>query len=176
MIVTLRPLARDEIDQIWTIDRSEVIHNIYTLDRGVLILKPAFCDARGWPPGEVETSMPLFHACFDRGGAFHGMFDELRLIGAIVIDSNFLGPNRDQLQVKFLYVSQGYRARGVGKCLLEHARTTARKRGAKHLYVSSTPSENTVNFYRRLGCVVAAEPDPELLALEPDDIHFLCAV
>jgi hypothetical protein len=24
----------------------------------------------------------------------------------------------------------------------------------------------------RLGCVVAEEPDPELFALEPDDIHL----
>jgi hypothetical protein len=44
------------------------------------------------------------------------------------------------------------------------------------MYISATPSENTVNFYMRLGCEIASEPDPELLAREPEDIHLECAV
>ncbi len=31
-----------------------------------------------------------------------------------------------------------------------------------------------VNFYLRLGCTVAAEPDPELFELEAEDIHLEC--
>jgi hypothetical protein len=50
----------------------------------------------------------------------------------------------------------------------------ARQRGARRLYISSTPTESTVNFYLRLGCKVAREPDPALLALEPEDIHLTC--
>ena len=48
----------------------------------------------------------------------------------------------------------------------------ARKLGAKKLYISATPSENTVNFYLHLGCVLAKEMDPELFELEPEDIHL----
>ena len=48
----------------------------------------------------------------------------------------------------------------------------ARRRGAEWMYISATPSENTIGFYLRLGCRVALEPDPELFELEPEDIHL----
>jgi hypothetical protein len=44
------------------------------------------------------------------------------------------------------------------------------------LYISATPSENTINFYLRSGCRVTAQLDPELFALEPKDIHLECDV
>jgi hypothetical protein len=31
-----------------------------------------------------------------------------------------------------------------------------------------------VRFYQGCGAVLATPPDPALLALEPDDIHFVC--
>ncbi len=40
------------------------------------------------------------------------------------------------------------------------------------MYISVTPSENTVSFYIYLGCVLATEIDQELFALEPEDIHI----
>jgi hypothetical protein len=62
-----------------------------------------------------------------------------------------------------------------GTQLFEAARVAARTRRGV-LYVSATSTENTVNFYLQRGCVLAQRPDPELLALEPDDIHLVCAV
>ncbi len=50
MIIT-RELRRDEIAQIWKIDRREVIENVYYLENGALILKPEHYDMQGWPPG-----------------------------------------------------------------------------------------------------------------------------
>ena len=35
-----RELQREEIKQVWTIDRSEVIENTYTLKNGILVPKP----------------------------------------------------------------------------------------------------------------------------------------
>ena len=40
------------------------------------------------------------------------------------------------------------------------------------LYIAATPSENTVNFFMRLGCDLAAEINQELFAFEPEDIHL----
>ena len=56
------------------------------------------------------------------------------------------------------------------------AKAEARARGAKRLYVSATPSENTIDLYRRVGCVVTKKVEPALLALEPKDIHLECEV
>src|SRR5262245_25761061 len=164
----IRLLARDEIEQIWTIDRREVVENIYYLQDGRLVLKPDYFDIPGWPPGEAEQYTLRLYACFDRGGVFYGAFDQARLIGEVVVDNIFLGPQRDQLQLKMLHVSRDYRKHGLGVLLFEKAREVARARGAKSLYISATPSENTIHFYQRRGAVLTPYPDPELLALEPD--------
>jgi predicted N-acetyltransferase YhbS len=80
------------------------------------------------------------------------------------------------VQLTFLHVSRAYRDHGLGARLFAGARTIARARGARGLYVSATPSEHTIGFYLRMGCRVLAEPDPELFALEPEDIHLECEV
>lgn len=140
------------------------------------MLRPDPVDVRGWPPGEAEHHVALHEACYERGGTFLGAFDGDRLVGVAVLDTVPLGAQRDQLQLTFLHVSHDYRGQGLGARLFEEMRTLARARGARYLYVSATPSENTVRFYQRRGCIVAPEPDPELLALEPEDIHFICPV
>jgi hypothetical protein len=48
----------------------------------------------------------------------------------------------------------------------------ARELGARRLYISSTPSENTVRFYLRRGCRVTDDVDAALFKLEPKDIHL----
>lgn len=171
-----RDLSREEVQSLWTIDRSETIERVYTLENGVLVLRPGAFDLRGWPPGEAEKYTPLLEDCHDRRGWLYGLFDDGRLIAAAVLDSRFIGKRRDQLQLKFLHVSRSHRGRGLGRDLFARASAEARRRGASGLYVSATPSQHTVDFYLHLGCTVAAEPDAELLALEPDDIHFLCAL
>ncbi len=169
-----RVLSREQIREIWSIDRSEVIDAIYYLEDGALVLKPEHHDVRGWPPGMAESSTPILEDCYDGGGWFCGLYDGPRLAGVAVLDGELMGNNKDQLQLMFLHVSRPYRDQGLGHRLFNAARKEARKRGAKGLYVSATPSEHTVEFYLGLGCRVTAEPDPELFALEPEDIHFEC--
>lgn len=173
---TTRLLTRDEIELIWTIDRSEMIESIYQIVDGALVLQQHHFAAHGWPPNEAAIYTPLLEDCYDKGGWFCGMFDGPRLIGVVVLENQFIGKQADQLQLKFLHVSHGYRDQGLGRQLFELARQEARRRGARRLYVSATPSEHTINFYLRRGCRVTGEPDPELFRLEPDDIHLECAV
>jgi len=175
-VLTLRNLSREEIAQVWSIDRTEVVDNVFHLENGSLVLRSEHHDLHGWPPGEAEHNTPMLLECFDRGGWCHGQFDDARLVGAAILESRFIGPRRDQLQLKFLHVSKAYRRQGVGRRLFELAKAVARENGAKRLYISATPSENTVKFYLRSGCRVTKQPDPELLALEPEDIHLECDV
>lgn len=169
-----RALARDEIELVWTIDRSELIDDIYRLRNGSLVREAAHFDVRGWPPGEAEKYTPLLQSCYDRGGVFTAAFDGRTLAGVAVLDTLWRGPGRDLLQLEFLHVSRPYRGQGLGRRLFAQAQAAARARGARGLYVSATPSTHTVAFYRDLGCEPIAEPDPELFALEPEDIHLVC--
>jgi predicted N-acetyltransferase YhbS len=171
-----RLLTRDEIPLVWTIDRSEVIDTIYYFEAGRLQRRAEHYDVRGWPPGEAEKYTPILEACHDEGGWFHGLFDVGRLVGAAVLSAHFIARSGDPMQLKFLHVSSAYRRQGRGQGLFRLAQEEAARRGAGSLYISATPSQNTIDFYLRLGCTVTKEPDPELFDLEPEDIHLECAL
>jgi predicted N-acetyltransferase YhbS len=168
----IRPLQREEISLIWQIDRREVIHNIYHLRDGELVLVPEYFDMQGWPPGEAEHYTPILMDCFDRGGTFWDALENGKLVGTGILESKFMGAKHDTLQLKFLHVSSSQRKQGLGTKLFKLAVEKARSLDARKLYISATPSENTINYYTRLGCVLATEIDPELFALEPEDIHL----
>ena len=169
----MRLLTRDEVELIWTIDRSEIHHHTYEVQGQQLVRTPNYFEVPGWRSDAAEKETPVLLDCFDRGGTFLGAFDTKALIGMSVLESARVGRAGDQMQLAYLYVSRAYRGRGVGKQLFEAALSFAREAGAKALYVSATPTENTVDFYLNRGCVLAPEPDPRLLAAEPDDIHLL---
>jgi hypothetical protein len=59
-------------------------------------------------------------------------------------------------------------ARGVRRYL----QVVARRAGDTEIVVSATPSGNTVRFYLGRGYRPMALPLPELLELEPDDVHI----
>jgi predicted N-acetyltransferase YhbS len=168
----IRELTRAEVERVWEIDRREVIEKVYHMRDGRLILEPAFYDMQGWPPGEAKLYTPILLDCFDRGGFFCGAFDGNAMAGVAILESRFIGNRADQLQLKFLHVGKPYRRTGLGKTLFKRAAQRAKELGAKKLYISATPSENTIGFYMRLGCTLAGEVDAELFALEPQDIHL----
>lgn len=170
--ITFRRLIRGEVEAVWTIDRGELVENVYHHEGGRLVLKPERYDMKGWPEGELELYTPILIDCHDRGGVFEGAFDQGQLVGVCVLESKFIGRRKDQLQLKFLHVTRSHRGRGLGVELFQRAVRTAREMGARRLYVSSTPSENTVGFYLNRGCVVTDDVDSELFELEPRDIHL----
>ncbi|MGE5072864.1 MAG: GNAT family N-acetyltransferase [Anaerolineae bacterium] len=174
--LTVRNLTREEVTRLWEIDRGEQIENIYYLEDGELVLKPEHYDVQGWPPGEPELYTPILLECFDRGAWMYGVFDGDALVAMVTLDTVFIGPRHDLLQLKQLHVGRAHRGFGLGRRLFEMAREKARSLGAKGLYISATPSEHTINFYLRLGSTVTPVPDPELFALEPEDIHLECPV
>lgn len=170
--MNIRHLQREEIPLIWKIDRREVIENVYYLHEGKLVLELEHYDMRGWPPGEAEHYTPILLDCYDRGGTFWGAFENDKLIGVAILESKFIGSQQNTLQLKFLHTSHDYRKQGLGTKLFNLAVEKAKALGAKKLYISATPSEHTVNYYLRLGSFLATEIDPELFALEPEDIHL----
>jgi predicted N-acetyltransferase YhbS len=170
--VQIRELERQEVRDIWSIDRAEVIDAVYSREGGELVLKSIHHDVKGWPPGEPERYGPILLDCFDHGGTFYGAFDDEILIGAAVLESRFIGWENDQLQLKFLHVSRRHRRGGLGRTLFDKAVAKASELGARRLYISATPSENTVRFYLRRGCRVTDDVDPALFELEPEDIHL----
>ena len=170
----IRPLDAAEWDDVWGIDRSERVEHLVRHRDGALVREPHPQDVPGWPDGEPEHYAPLLRDCRDHGGSAWGAFADERLVGAAVLEARFIGRVHDRLQLKFLHVSRSERGTGLGRALFDIAADHARGAGARGLYVSATPTGNTIDFYLRLGCRVADDVDPDLFALEPEDIHLVC--
>ena len=69
-------LSRQQLDQLWEIDRSEIIDTLYRLDNGQLRAYQEYYDVRGWDPHDRQVYTPIHEACYDRGGIFFAFFDD----------------------------------------------------------------------------------------------------
>ncbi|MBV8084939.1 MAG: GNAT family N-acetyltransferase [Chloroflexi bacterium] len=105
----------------------------------------------------------------DRGGIAWGAFAGERLVGIGVVVPH-LRPGLAQLA--FLHVTAAVRGTRIGGRLSEQLEHIARAAGDAEMVVSATPTGNTVRFYLGRGFQPMPEPLPELLALEPEDVHM----
>ncbi len=48
-------LSRQQLDQLWEIDRSEIIDTLYRLDNGQLRAYREYYDVRGWDPHDRQV-------------------------------------------------------------------------------------------------------------------------
>ena len=170
-----RVLARAEAAKLAQIDRTELINGIYKMREGTLVLVDEHHDVAEWCPTDKLRRIGSLQENYDKGATLYGAFDGDTLVGLSVLAHTLLASGDRRLNLAGLWVSYPYRNRGVGAQLVRHAAQEARQRGARHLYVSASPSENTVRFYMSLGLRLACPPDPFLLQKEPEDIHLeLC--
>jgi GNAT superfamily N-acetyltransferase len=172
--VAIRDLSRDEFPRVGEIDRTERIEARFEQRGAELVARTGSFDASPWDPdGRGEHSVHsqlqalVFHA--DRGGIGLGAFSGKRLVGIGMVVPH-IQPSIAQLA--WLHVSHGFRAAGLGSRLAADLEQVARRAGDTEIVVSATPSENTVRFYMGRGYRPMAQPLPELVELEPEDIHM----
>lgn len=75
-----------------------------------------------------------------------------------------------------LFISEEYRNQGIGKELVSMCKSQAALFGAKKIYLCSASAEDTIAFYKKLGCKAATERNEELFAEDPNDIQLELAV
>jgi GNAT superfamily N-acetyltransferase len=167
-----RLLSREENNLLKEIDRGEIIERIYRYRDGKLVLEDVYIDVKGWHPMEVREYIEALNDIHDRGGIIYGAFDGEAICGIGALDSKFFGSESNYLKLDKLYISRGYRGKGIGRKLVEILGSKAKEMEAEKLYISATPFENTVRFYLGTGCVPAEEYIEELWNMEPEDIHL----
>jgi len=168
----IRLAAREEIEKVGNIDRGETVERIYYLINGKLKLKKEHYDIPPWNSDKVKEHISRLYKLYDNGGFVYGAFDNEKIVGIATITNKFIGKNNDQLQLEFLHVGKNYRKKGIGKKLVNKTKLKAKELGAKKLYISSIPSQSTVDFYMHLGCEITRDTNKELFELEPGDIHL----
>ena len=172
--ITITRLKPGEIERIAELDRSEHVTRAYEVEAAVLTQTEVDWKVPNWfISGDGDHSLSeqiaFCRSHLDQGGVLLGAINDHLLAGIAVVRPKLRG---DMAQLVFLHVSRGFRRHGIGKRLMHEACDIARSAGARHIYVSAVPSESAVGFYLSQGCRLAELVDPELYALEPEDIHL----
>ena len=172
--VDIRRLERSELDRVGEIDRTEHIDVLYAQHGTQLVEQLGDWSSPAWDPdGDGEHSVERQRQALDRyaaaGGIALGGFARGRLVAIGVVVPHL---RTEIAQLAYLHVSAPFRATGVGTRLSEGLDVIARDVGDSQMVVSATPSQHTVRFYLARGFRVMADPLPELVALEPDDVHM----
>lgn len=173
--ISITRMTPDELHRISELDRSEHVTIAYEIKDGTLVQVEVDWHVPTWfVDGDDEHSlseqMAFCHSHLDQGGVMLGAFRDDLLVGAAIVQPRL---REDMAQLPFLHVSQGFRRQGIAKRLMREACTIARDVGARRMYISSIPSSSAVGFYLAQGCELAKEVDPDLYALEPEDIHLI---
>jgi GNAT superfamily N-acetyltransferase len=174
----IRDLARDELTRVGEIDRTERIDVLFEQHGATLVPRGGAWSAPAWDPdGHGEHSVHAQHRALehyaDEGGIARGAFSNDRLVGIGVVVPHI---RPAMAQLAYLHISRDCRSAGIGRRLSVDLELIARRAGDTEIVVSATPSENTVRFYLSRGYRPMAQPLPELLELEPDDIHMSKAI
>jgi ribosomal protein S18 acetylase RimI-like enzyme len=174
-MITYRYMTESELSKIAEIDRTEVIRVGYEARDGELIEKAVVWDSPNFAPdgdGEhaVASQIKFCRSHMAKGAISVGAFDD-ETLAAIGVLTPEIRPALAQLA--YLHVSAAYRRRGIGSAITRQLLEHARAQGSKWVYVSATPSESAVGFYKSFGFDLVEEPLPELHELEPDDIHMI---
>ena len=167
-----RELKKNEFDKFNEINRAETINQIYYYRKGKLELRNEIHEVPDLSSDQKQEFINSFHELHNNGGFLYAAFEDSKLVGMGTLDIRSIGSNKDQINLKGLWVSQRYRKRGVAKTLIEMVKQKANELGVRKLYVSATPSRNTVDFYLKRGFILAKELDKQLFELEPEDIHM----
>lgn len=129
-------LSRQQLDQLWEIDRSEIIDTLYRLDNGQLRAYREYYDVRGWDPHDRQVYTPIHEACYDRGGIFFAFFDDEQMIAAAALDTLPRGMNGELRQLLFFLCRGGKARPGLGAATVSVCPApAARNGGVRPLYL-----------------------------------------
>jgi ribosomal protein S18 acetylase RimI-like enzyme len=174
-VIVIRQMRSIEMGRIAEIDRSEHVTLGYFFRDGKLEAEEVDWQVPRWftdgrPEHSVQEKVEAWKPYVERDGLMFGAFDRHLLVGMAILRPKL---TEEMAQLVVLHVSRDYRRQGIATRLSELVYRLALEMGAKEIYVSATPSESAVGFYRRQGFRLAEKVDKELYALEPEDIHMI---
>ena len=165
-LATKDNFARDSLRDF---RRHQVVTRVFRLQEGRMTLADApFTD--DWDAARrVEKAEEILSGRFVTYCAFDGD----RVVGEIMLIPR---PDKGRLIIDSFHVSEDYRRRGIGSALLEAARREAQKRGARALYASCCPAEETIRFYTAMGFCPSPDPISSCVEDEPYDLQMECEI
>lgn len=125
-----------------------------------------------WGAAEYEELVRCLKNTVNTGGVVYAAFEGERLLGFSSVESEFLGSQKQYLELSSIHISEEFRGKGIGKQLFNRAREWAKNHGAKKLYISAHSSVESQAFYKAVGCREAEEYSAPHVEKEPCDCQL----
>lgn len=164
--IIFRSMDLSEKRRFAEVDRTESIGQIYRQKGSSLERVDVDWSIPQWSITEKLTEWEVY---LQDECVLWGAFARGKLVGFCVYKPNL---EEGTGQLALLHISSDYRRRGIGQRLAELLIAHAEIQGDRELYVTSSPTVSTVEMYKSLGFRPTDRPIPELIELEPYDIHL----
>ena len=169
--ILYRQLEREECERIREIDASQYISRAWREFDGARRLVEINYHDPDFPNG-YENHLAALRKTIETGGIALGAFAGGKLIGFCCVNPDIFGEKYRYILLDQIFISLEHRGRGIGKQLFMQAAAEAKKFGAEKLYICAGSSEETIAFYRALGCDDAEEINQELYQGDTRDIQM----
>ena len=171
MDILYRPLEQYECERIREMDASQYIQNAWRDVNGIKQLVEINWQENDFPNG-YEYHLSALKNTFVSDGFVIGAFYNEILVGFGSVNRQIFGNRFKYVLLDQIFISNGYRRKGIGKSLFTHAADKARLWGADKLYICAGSAEDTISFYLALGCVDAQEINQEFFKNDIRDIQL----
>ena len=168
-----RKFKLEEADRIAEIDATHFIKNVWRMkeetgEYGLVEINWTDIEL----PNGFDWHLNRLKKTLISGGTAFGCFDNGVLVGYGTVDKEMIGKQVKYVLLDQLFVSQNQRGKGIGKTLFMMCAKQAKEYGGKKLFLCAGSAENTIAFYKDLGCVPAIERNEILYEEDPRDIQF----
>lgn len=155
--------ALDNYDRLQNVQRVyRKIDNEYVLVEDVGVMDWSF-----------ERKRAVAKSLFSDDYITFGAIKENEIVGFASIEKQLQGK---RIVLDMMQVSRKYRGNGIGKSLFQLVKAKAKEMGAKQLYISACSSEETIEFYKSMGCKITDNPIKKIAEDEPFDLQMVCYV
>lgn len=150
-------------------NRQQQITRIYVKKGGKYVLE----EQHGIMDWTIDKKREVARALVDCNYISYLAFEENKIVGFMSLVKKTVS---DRMILDLIQVDQNYRGNGIGRELWKTAVEEARVAGAKEIYISAFPAEETINFYKAMGADVTDKPIISIANDEPDDLQLVCSV
>lgn len=164
-------VSRDAFPEINLDDfkRQQKITRIYVKKDGKYVLEenPGLMD---W---SIDKKREVAQDLRDSAYISYLAIEEDRIIGFMSLVKELVA---ERMILDLIQVDRDFRGQGLGRLLWEKVVEEAHLNGARELYISACPSEETIHFYKAMGAEVTDNPIMAIAEDEPDDLQMVCRI
>jgi GNAT superfamily N-acetyltransferase len=175
-MLTYRKMTLTECDKINEMDAAQYIGRAWREVEGARKLIDIDYLDPTWPNG-YDVHYNNLKSTISSEGEAVGAYDEAdRLKGFVTVNRMTFGKSESYALLDQLFVSLESRGQGIGKRLFLAAVEIAKRFDVGYLFICAGSAEETIAFYRSLGCIDAPERHNDYYESDPRDLQMVYSV